>query len=490
MAPAQAAPWARTVGDEHRTGPSHHGRTRADALRARYRQRSLWLDELSDDLAPRPALEGEVHCDVAIVGAGFTGLWTAYYLKQHSAKLDIAIIEREIAGFGPSGRNGGWVSAGLAGSAAIYERDSTRGDVTRALRETYRAVAEIGSVIAKENIDCGFRQRGAITVATSRPQLQRVRDHVMSQRQLGASEEDEQLLGPSEVLSYLRIHGAIGGSFTPHCARVDPARLVRGLAVACERAGVRLYEQTPALRIEPGMIRTPAGTLSADIVLRATESYTTALPGHSRSYLPLYSLMIATAPLPTDAWRELEWEDGLTVRDRHHLFFYAQRTPSGRIAIGGRGAPYRLRQPIREAHERDDGVKRRLQRALEQALPTIGNAEITHQWGGPLAVPRDWSMSITFDRARGFGWAGGYSGHGVVASNIAGRTLAAAVVCRESELLSLPWVNHRSRSWEPEPLRWVASQAIVRTLAAADRYEDRHDRSARRTKLLTPFLPP
>lgn len=462
----------------------------SDALRARYRGRSLWLDQVPDDLVPRPRLVDDSRCDVAIVGAGFTGLWTAYYLKRHEPGLDVVVVEREISGFGPSGRNGGWVSGGMAGSAAVYERRGGRADVARALRETYRAIGEIGGVIEREGINCGFLQRGALTVATSRPQLLRLRQHVMGQRALGATEDDEQLLGAGEVNAHLAVDGAVGGLLTPHCARVDPARLVRGLARACERAGVRLYEHTPAVRIEPGRVSTPAATVWADTVLRATESYTTQLPGHGRAYLPLYSLMIATEPLAKSVWDELRWQDGMTVGDRHYLFFYAQRTLDGRIAIGGRGAPYRIRKPIREAHERHDGVRARLRRTLVRAFPALRDVEITHHWGGPLAVPRDWSMSIAFDPTLGLGWAGGYGGHGVVASNISGRTLADAVLRRESEMLSLPWFNHRSRPWEPEPVRYIASQAIVNTLDAADRYEDASGRSARRVKLLTPFLPP
>ena len=441
-------------------------------------------------MLPRPRLNDSQRCDVAIVGAGFTGLWTAYYLKRHQPSLNVVVVEREIAGFGPSGRNGGWASGGMAGSPTVYERRGGLGAVSRALRETYSTVTEVARVVAEEGIDCGFLQRGALAVATTEPQLLRVKQHILGQYRIGAGEDDERLLDRDEVNARLPVAGALGGSFTPHCARVDPARLVRGLATACERAGVRIYEHTPALEIEPGKVRTPEATLVADTVLRATESYTTQLPGHGRWYLPLYSLMIATEPLSSEIWDELGWQDGLTVTDRHYLYFYAQRTPDGRIAIGGRGAPYRLRHPIQEAHERDDRVSRRLAQALVKAFPAVRDAQITHHWGGPLAVPRDWSMSIAFDPATGLGWAGGYSGHGVVAANISGRTLADAVLRRSSDLLSLPWFNHRSRPWEPEPLRYVASHAIVDMLGAADTYEDATGRTAKRVKLLKPFMPP
>jgi len=200
--------------------------------------------------------------------------------------------------------------------------------------------------------------------------------------------------------------------------------------------------------------------------------------------------MIATAPLPAASWDDLGWHDGLLVEDLHYLFFYAQRTSDGRIAIGGRGAPYRLTSPIDQRNERNEAVRARLVRSLAQAFPVAATAPLTHHWGGPLAVPRDWSMSVSFDRATGMGAGGGYTGHGVAASNISGRTLADLALGRDSDLVTMPWVGHRSRAWEPEPIRFLASTAIVRTLGAADRREDANGRPARRVRLLQPFLPP
>lgn len=460
------------------------------ALESRYRTRSLWLDQLPEPLTPRPSLPGDIDCDVAIVGAGFTGLWTAYYLKRLQPDLRVVVIEAEIAGFGPSGRNGGWASSGIAASPRAYERKSDRDAVVRATRESFRAVDEIGQVGEREGIDCGFSKAGMLNVATTAPQEQRLREAVEASRHVGMSEQDLQLVSSDEVSELAQVQHVRAASFVPQAARIDPARLVRGLARACERLGVQIYERTRALAAEQGAVRCENGTVRAEIVLRATESYTTELAGRGRDYLPLYSLMIATEPLPPEAWEQHPWRDGLLIGDRHHLFFYAQRTPDGRIAIGGRGAPYRLGRPIDERNERDDGVRARLETALRWNFPIAADARITHHWGGPLAVPRDWSMSVSFDRSAGFGFAGGYVGHGVVASNIAGRTLADLALGRDTELVSLPWVGHRSRRWEPEPLRYVASSAIVRTLGSADRAEDRRGRRALRTAFVKPFMPP
>ncbi|MGH2850220.1 MAG: NAD(P)/FAD-dependent oxidoreductase, partial [Solirubrobacteraceae bacterium] len=363
------------------------------------------------------------------------------------------------------------------------DRDADR--ARRALDATYAGVDEIGEVTRREAIDCGYVKAGAVTIATSAPQLRR-----LEARARGLGADRMELLSAGETAECIHADHLRGGLRIADAARLDPARLVRGLAEACERRGVRIYERTAATAIERGAVRCGALTVRAPTVLRATESYTTQLPGRRLRYLPLYSLMIATAPLSEATWAALGWRDGLLVDDGHYLFFYAQRTTDGRIAIGGRGAPYRLTSPIDERNERDQRVHARLSRTLVRAFPVVADVPLTHHWGGPLAVPRDWTMSVTFDRASGLGAAGGYTGHGVVASNVSGRTLADLVLGRDSDLVTMPWVGHRSRSWEPEPIRFLASEAIVRTLGAADRREDATDRAARRVGLLRPFLPP
>jgi glycine/D-amino acid oxidase-like deaminating enzyme len=458
------------------------------ALEARYRARSLWLDGLAEPLAPRPALSGDRDCDVAIVGAGFTGLWAAYSLASLQPDLRIVVVDREIAGFGPSGRNGGWASAGLAGSAQRYARLRGEDSVRRGERAMADGVGEIGRVVAAEGIDCGWLHGGSLLVATSAPQVARLHEGIERRRAFGVGEDDLRLLAPPELAQRVRVRGARAASFTPHCARLDPARLARGLALACERRGVVIHEGTEAEAIEPGRVRCAQGTLRASAVLRATESYTVQQPGERRRFMPLYSLMIATEPLPAEVWDELGWSGRETISDLHHLFFYAQRTPDDRIAIGGRGAPYRLGSPIDESYERNDTVRTRLERAIAERFPAAASAAITHHWGGPLGVPRDWCCSAHYDPATGFGWAGGYTGHGVVTSNVLGRTLADLVLRRDTDLVSLPWVGHESPRWEPEPLRFLASRAIVATLGSADRAEDRRDRAAWRTRLVKPFM--
>lgn len=459
-------------------------------MAARYAERSLWLEQVDDLDVERPRLVGRETADVAIVGAGLTGMWAAYYLSALSPDLSIVVVERETVGFGASGRNGGWAGAGIAGSASRYSRRHGRDGVVRATRATNEAVDEIGRVVADDAISCGWIKSGTLVVATTTPQLARLRQLQTAAQRQGTWSDDEELLDREALRHYARIPDARGGLFTPHCASINPAQLVRGLAKVCEARGVRIFERTPAIDVVRGRVVTDAGHVEAPVVLRATEAFTTQLPGHRRDYLPLTSLMIATEPLPAQVWGDLGIRPGLTIRDRRHLFFYARRTADDRLVIGGRGAPYRWGSPIDERNERDEAVRQRLTQTLAHHFPAARDARITHHWGGTLAVPRDWSMSIAFDPATGLGAAGGYSGHGVVASNISGRTLADLVLRRSSDLVDLPWVGHRSGRWEPEPLRYLASHAIVGILQSADRYEDRTDRTARRVRLVQRYLPP
>jgi glycine/D-amino acid oxidase-like deaminating enzyme len=460
-----------------------------------YGASSLWLDTLPEPIVPRASLSADVSADVVVVGGGFIGLWTAYCLAVSEPGLRIVVLEAEVAGYGASGRNAGFVSAGLAGQPRAYLARGGWEGVRRAERAMIDGIDFIAQVVAREEVECGWTKGGSLRVATSPAQFARVQAGVAARRRRGLSGEDVQLLGAAEVASRLRIPGVIGGSFTPHCARVHPGRLVRGLADACERHGVEIYEQTEAVRIEAGRVRCAAraggtGVLArAATVVQATEAFTVRLPEQHRSYLPVVSHMVATEPLAAATWEDIGWEGCETIADQRHLFTYGQRTPDGRIALGGRGAFYRAGSEIRASDERAPTVHGELERTLRTWFPAADDARVTHRWGGVLAVPRDWSMSIELDRNTGLARAGGLAGHGVVASSLCGRTLADLILERESDLVSLPWVGHSVGQWEPEPARVLAQRLITGVLASADRVEDEGGRATRRVRLVERFTP-
>ena len=459
-----------------------------------YRHRSLWLDTLSEPIVPREPLRGELAADVVIAGAGFIGLWTAHSLAVADPHLRIVVLEAEIAGYGAAGRNAGFVSAGIAGQARAYLPRGGAEGVARGERAMIDGIDQIGNVVAGEGIDCGWTKSGSLRIATSAAQLERIRKGVETRRVRGLDESDVQLLSAEEVGARVRISGVVGGTYTPHCARVHPGRLVRGLAQACERRGVQIFERSRVDSVEPGRVRcvpddgSAAASVRARNVVLATEVFTIDLPGRHRDFMPVYSHMIATEPLDEQAWAAIGWERCETVADQRHLFTYAQRTVDGRIAIGGRGALYRMGSAIHASDEHAP-VHAELERTLRAWFPSAAGAAVTHRWGGVFAVPRDWSMSIDFDRGTGIARAGGLAGHGLVASSICGRTLADLLLGRESELTSLPWVGHHSRRWEPEPARIVSQRLITAVLGSADRIEDGGGGPAGRARLVARFTP-
>jgi len=453
-----------------------------------YRSLSYWLSSVPGDLAPGDPLPGDQDVDVAIAGAGFTGLWTAYYLAQASPGLRIAVCERDIAGFGASGRNGGWCSALFPASLAKLERMAGQKAAVAMYRAMQETVDEVGRVVAAEGIDCHWAKGGTVMLARSPTQLRRAQEEVEEYRAFGFGQADLRLLNRAEAAERVAASGVLGGTWTPHCAAIHPARLARGLAAAVRKLGVRLYEQTPVTGISPGELRTTRGTIRAGYVIRATEGYTPQLPGLHRAIAPVYSLMIATAPLPESTWAQIGLAGRPTFGDFRHLIIYGQRTADGRLAFGGRGAPYHFGSAIRPQFDRVPVVFTALRRTLGELFPVLGDVPVTHTWGGPLGVPRDWCASAGLDQATGLGWAGGYVGDGVSTTNLAGRTLADLVLGRRTEITRLPWVGHRSPEWETEPLRWLGANAGLHAMSWADREETRTGRQSRVAQFAGRFL--
>lgn len=444
----------------------------------RIRSRSLWLETCDDDLTPRPALPGDTDCDVAIVGGGLTGLWAALYLKELQPDCRVVVVESEVCGFGASGRNGGWCSAlfptSLDQLAVLAGREAAVAQ-HRAMIDT---LDEIETTTGRLGIDCHWRRGGTVTVATNPAHVPRVKGYVEERQRWGFGDGDDRWLSPSEMAERVRPVGNVGGAYTPHCAAIHPARLTRGLAHAVEAAGVAVHEGTQATWLGPGLVTTDHGDVRADVVLRCTEGYTARLPGARRSVLPLYSLMIATEPLPDEVWERIGLAGRETFSDGRHLLVYGQRTLDGRFAFGGRGAPYHFGSSIADGHDRDRRVAGDLTAVMRRLFPVLADARITHHWGGPLGITRDWTAAVTFDPASGVGTAGGYVGDGVSTTNLAGRTLADLVLGRDTEIVDLPWVGHRSRDWEREPLRWIGVNAGRVLASATDRVEERRRRPA------------
>ena len=442
---------------------------------------ALWIDQLGH-ISNRPALDGDTNVDVAIVGGGFSGLWTAYYLAKADPSIRILVIERDFCGFGASGRNGGWAEGGLASAPEKYASWSSLEAAQLQAAAVADAVDEIGRVAHEEDIECGYVKGGWIRVARNAAQEERMRDEMAAPGAHGT------LLGAGAAREWLNATSVRAGIYSSDCAALDPARLVRGLAEACERLGVVIVEGTAVREIDGRRVHTSHGTVTADSVVRATEAYTRDLKGEKRKLLPVYSLMVATEPLSDEMFDEIGLGGRPTFSDDRFMVIYGQRTQDNRLAFGGRGVPYLFGSAITRSGEIHDGSHALLRETLIEMLPIIRDVSFTHRWGGVLGIPRDWVPSLHFDHTSGTGVLGGYVGEGVAAANLAGRTMADLIREENTERSTYPWVGHQARSWEPEPFRWLGVRSSRSILHTADEREYRTDKQARIAYQISKFL--
>lgn len=436
---------------------------------------SYWFDSLDEPVSSDAPESLPAQVDVAIIGAGYTGLWSAYYLKQHQPDLSIAVFEANTVGFGASGRNGGWCMGWAYGIDYLLSQKDKRAQgmaIARAMEDT---VDEVGRISQAENIDCHFQKGGTLTVATMGFRVEKAQRQVKRLHELGFTEDDFRWLPEEESRKRLNMTPNFGAVYTPHCAAIHPARLVRGLARVLRNKGVAIIEQTPVVGYESGKLQTARGDVKADKIIRATEGYTESVKGHSREVLPLYSMMVATEPLPELVWEEIGLHERETFGDSRRVVIYGQRTLDGRFAFGGRAGYYfgSERKPV--IPHGDPGPDK-VEHILREHFPMLEGYEVTHKWGGLMGVYRHWRPCVTFDHASGLGSAGGYVGEGVGASNLAGRIMADLVLERDTDITHLGWVDDHAKRWEPEPLRWLGARAIAYFGELADDYEVRNNK--------------
>lgn len=443
---------------------------------------SYWFRQLyPSGVTQRPALDASREADVCIVGAGYTGLWTAYAVLCADPSQKVVLLDAEVAGYGASGRNGGAVIAQFNGSRDYWTKRGGRGGAIAMERAVQDAVAQVGAAVEREGIDCSYSRNGVMMVARTPLEAERFKASIAEDREWGLTEEDTRFLSAADVLERIQVDGALGARFSAHCASIQPGALVRGLADTVERLGATIYEGTRVTAIEPGVARTASGhTVRAPFVVRATEAYTDSLSTHKRIMVPVHTSMLVTEVLGDDVWERIGWT-GREALLAEHPFLHLQHTADHRITIGGddNRIPYRYGS----APSRDEAAPQRVfdmyRHELARLFPALRDAPIEHSWQGVFAAPRNWAPGVGLDRATGLAWAGGYVGEGVATSNLAGRTLADLMLGRDTELTRLPYVGPPARKWEPEPLRAIGSAAIAAMRQFGDRSEMRSGKPSR-----------
>jgi glycine/D-amino acid oxidase-like deaminating enzyme len=424
-----------------------------------YSTYSFWLETCGDDLTPRPALARSLDVDVVVLGAGYTGLWTAYYLLKSNPGLKVAIIEKEIAGFGASGRNGGWCSSKFPVTPAMLERRYGL-DAARALMLAMNdSVDEVARVCQQESIDAHFHKGGILTLARGTHHLAMLRSAFDAYSRLGLGQQ-YRLCSASEAQERVRVTNVCGALYASENASLHPGRLVRGLARAVEKRGGVIYERTEVTDFEGGpspRLLTPSGEVRArHAIVLAGESYLARLAKLHRAVLPVYSLITLTEPLTAAQWARIGWQNRESLASCNYTVDYLTRTVDGRILFGSRGAPYRLGSQISDEQDRHAETHARIQELVVEWFPMLQGVKFTHAWGGPVGMPRDWMPMTEFDPATKIATARGYTGQGVSTTNLTGRILAELISGKRTALSQLPVAQRHSPAWEREPLRWLA----------------------------------
>lgn len=437
-----------------------------------WRDISLWMDQLEEPLVARPSLEHDLDVDVAIIGAGYTGLWTAYYLKRHAPELKITIIEAQTAGFGASGRNGGWLMGNLLGEERLLA--GLPAEQRRASYDLLHGIPdEVAQVIEREGIACDYRKGGGLYCAARYPEQETsLRQHLKMLHAQGLTEADYRWLSPQQLAEQIRIAKPYGCIFASHVATIHPAELARGLARAVERMGVHIYEKSPVTQWQSGSLHTNKAQVRASWVVPAVEGYATTLKPLGRYQLPVQSLIVATEQLSASTWEEIGLDRGQGFSDVSRQVTYGQRSADNRLVFGARGG-YQFGGKLRHNFDLTDSEIHLRRYLFGELLPQLKNVRITHAWGGNLGMSRRFRPHMLCDHQTGIALSGGYGGDGVGASNLGGRTLADLILGRDTPLIHQPWVTRQYgfealRAWEPEPCRWLGYNAIIRSFVHED----------------------
>jgi glycine/D-amino acid oxidase-like deaminating enzyme len=441
-------------------------------------QVSWWMETTGDDLTPRPPLDGSITADVAILGAGYTGLWTALSILEKDPSRKVVIVEREIVGWGASGRNGGWLSPEI--SVSHTEMIARHGkDATRATHDALvDTIDHVQAAVERHGIDAHLDRHGMLMLARGGHQMKTLRHIYDEMADLGYP-DFYRWLEPGEAAELVKVDNTWAAIFAEPFAAIHPGRLVRGLARAVEKLGGTIHEGTTVTGYDLGpkpVLHTDRGDVNAEVIVLAGEAYLSELAGHEREILPVYSQIMLTAPLTDEQRASIGWERRFVMQSKRLTIDYLQITRDGRIAFGGRGSLYHWGSAIKSEWDCVAETAASLRPQFEEFFPSLKEVPFEHCWGGVVGIHRDWMPSFSFDPSTGLAKAGGYAGEGVAATNLAGRTLADLITGGGTELCELPMVQHEPKKWEPEPLRYLAVRHIQK---AAAKLEDKAMRTGK-----------
>jgi glycine/D-amino acid oxidase-like deaminating enzyme len=435
---------------------------------------SLWQGK--QNITYRKPISKNDSFDVVVIGAGFSGLWSAFHLKQFQPNLKIAILEKEYVGFGASGRNGGWASAEYPTSSNRLIKENGLESYKNLRTAITKSIDEIGEIAKSNNWQIDYAKGGALVFARGNAQLSRISKEI---------DEEHQLLNKSQTTDLLNIPSALGSVFTPHCAALNPFKLVRALADHLEKLGVMIYEQSSVSEIRDKQVEVNGFNVNCTFSIRATEAFTPRKWMGNRQ-IPIYSLMVATEPLSNEVVKEIRNTQRATFQEACHLITYAQITGDNRLALGGRGVRYKLFSRLSERSEIDNRMHSALEKRARSWFPQITDAKFEYRWGGAVALTRRWQAYLNFDQATGRAEIGGYVGDGVTLSYLVAKTLAEKM--SNIKTANLPFIDQGIGRWEPEPIRYLAVNAGFKATVLADYEEKITNRPSLLASIIDPLI--
>jgi glycine/D-amino acid oxidase-like deaminating enzyme len=420
--------------------------------------RSLWRNQGS--ITARDCVKAANSFDVAIIGGGFSGLWSAYHLKQLQPSLKIAIFEQKYVGYGASGRNGGWASAEYPTSNSRLIKEHGVQTYKNLRKSLIESIDEIGQIAKSNAWHIEYAKGGALVFATNKAQLTRISSEI---------DDEHKFLTKDQASELLNVANIKGGIYTPHCAALNPFNLTQSLAKYLESIGVKIFEESKVEEISDKALLVNGHRIGCQISIRATEAFT-ARKWIANQQIPIYSLMIATERLPSEILTQIRNSQRATFQEACNLITYAQITGDNRLAIGGRGSRYKLFSHLSERSETDVRMHSALEKRAVKWFPQLQSVNFEYRWGGPIALTRRWQSYINYNPITGQAAIGGYVGDGVTLSYLVAKTLAQIIDGQKTP--DLPFVNQRIGRWEPEPIRYLAVNAGFKATVVAD-FEER-----------------
>lgn len=420
--------------------------------------RSLWRNQGS--ITARDCVKAANSFDVAIIGGGFSGLWSAYHLKQLQPSLKIAIFEQKYVGYGASGRNGGWASAEYPTSNSRLLKEHGVQTYKNLRKSLIESIDEIGQIAKSNAWQIEYAKGGALVFATNKAQLTRISSEI---------DDEHKFLTKDQASELLNVANIKGGIYTPHCAALNPFNLTQSLAKYLESIGVKIFEESKVEEISDKSLLVNGHRIGCQISIRATEAFT-ARKWIANQQIPIYSLMIATERLPSEILTQIRNSQRATFQEACNLITYAQITGDNRLAIGGRGSRYKLFSHLSERSETDVRMHSALEKRAVKWFPQLQSVNFEYRWGGPIALTRRWQSYINYNPITGQAAIGGYVGDGVTLSYLVAKTLAQIIDGQKTP--DLPFVNQRIGRWEPEPIRYLAVNAGFKATVVAD-FEER-----------------